>query len=69
MPVAGDDTGAARMGRDHRHGVHGLDRGADAVGVAGRLSDHGLGCLAVEQRLGLAGVVRLARGEPGVSPG
>jgi len=63
MPVVGHDTGAARMRRDHRVGTEGCDRGADALGIVRRVGDHLLGRLAVEQRFGLGGVVRLARGE------
>jgi len=63
MAVVDDDAGAARMRRDHRVGAEGRDRGADAVGVVRRVGDHLLGHLAVEQRQGLRGVVRLAGGE------
>jgi len=63
MPVVGHDTGAARMRRDHRVGTEGCERVSDAAGVVRRIGDHVLGRLAVEQRLRLGGVVRLARGE------
>jgi hypothetical protein len=63
MPVVGDGLGTTGVRRDDGEGADFGDGLADAVGVVRLVGDDVLGTLAVEQGLGLRGVVHLTCGE------